>query len=174
MDGLVIDEPQEYARRFIGGEFRGIGAGRHLIHVDEGSYSKFEGNWHVRSGADGGSSYGYPIRKWETGIWLRNSAQCRWDMVKVSGFKRWGVEFDPEFSMADYNNNIGARFERVYGNNNGSACDRDAFNLAIDFSASSRTGASGGFNQRTNLTLGRATRTCASTTSSATAPAIIM
>ncbi len=95
LDGLVIDQPQEYARRFIGGEFRRIGAGRHLIYVDEGSYSKFEGNWHVRSGADGGSSYGYPIRKWETGIWLRNSAQCRWDLVKVSGFKRSGRRVRP-------------------------------------------------------------------------------
>lgn len=153
-DGLVIDQPQEYARRFIGGEFRGIGAGRHLIYVDEGSCSKFEGNWHIRSGADGGSSYGYPIRQWETGIWLRNSAQCRWDLVKVSGFKRWGIEFDPEFNATDYNNNIGARFERVYGNNNGSACDREGFNLAIDFSASARVGGPGGISQRTNLTLG--------------------
>ena len=153
-DGLVIDQPAEYARRFIGGEFRGIGSGRHLIYVDEGAYSKFEGSWHVRSGADIGSSYGYPVRQWDTGIWLRNSAQCRWDMVKVSGFKRWGIEFDPEFNSADYNNNIGARFGRVYGNNNGSACDRAGFNFSVGFTASARTGSAGSIGQRTELTLG--------------------
>lgn len=153
LDGLVIDQHSEYPRTFIGGEFRGIGSGRNLIYVDEAGFSRFDGKWHIRSGADSGSSYGYAIRQWESAIWLRNASQSRWGTVKTSGFLRWGIDFDPEFSFADYNNNIGVRFERVYCNNNGSACDRAGNVFTINWTASSRTGASGGFDQRTNWTL---------------------
>ena len=151
-DGLTIDLLMEYPRRFIGGEFRGIGPGRNLFWVRAG-FSRFEGIWSLRSGADSGSSYGWAIRQWENGIWLRNSAQCRWEQVRGSGFRRWVVDFDPEYNLSDYNNNIGARFERLYGNNNGSACDRPGYVFQIGFTASARTGSSNSVNQRTDLTL---------------------
>lgn len=151
-DGLVINQPQYAERKFIGGEFRGIGSGRNLIRVQNGAYSSFEGIWHIRSGADLGSSYGYASRKWSNGIWLRGCAQARWALVKVAGFKRWGIDTDPQ-SDPTYNNNIGCRFERIYANNCGSTVDRAGNNLAINYTASERTGGNNSTGQRTKLTL---------------------
>lgn len=154
--GLVIDQKGYMPRQFIGGEFRGVGTGTNLIHVDEGGYSRFTGQWHIRSGADLSSSYGYAGRPWETGLWIRNSSQAQWDEVKVSGFSRWAVELDPEYNEADYNNNIAVRFKRVYANNCGSCVDRgpNGLNLTLSYSSSTRTGSANSDNQRTNLTLG--------------------
>ena len=110
LDGLVIDQPQRVSRRFIGGEFRGIGAGRHLIYVDEGCLFEVRGQL-ARPLGQPMADQATAIRsgKWETGIWLRNSAQSRWDLVKVSGFKRWGVEFDPEFNAWPITTTISGR-----------------------------------------------------------------
>jgi hypothetical protein len=153
--GLVINQPSYLPRQFIGGDFRGIGSGTVLIYVDEGGYSRFTGQWHVRSGADLSYSFGYAGRHWETGLWIRNSSQSQWDEIKVSGFSRWGVELDPEYSDADYNNNIGLRFKRIYANNCGSCVDRGSQGLsfALGYTSSSRTGSTNSVGQRTDLTL---------------------
>jgi hypothetical protein len=150
--GLYIDQPGEHPRTFIGGEFRGIGSGTNLIHVNSCAYSKFPGVWHMRSGADNGQSYGYAIRLWENGIWKRGSAMSFWDLVKISGFTRWAIDYDPTNDPVN-NNNIGGRFGRVYANNCGSAVDRTGNDFNIAYSAGNRTGAANSSLQRTNLTL---------------------
>lgn len=152
-DGLFINQSGEYPRVYIGGEFRGIGSGRNVIYVRGAQYCRFAGIWHIRTGADLSFSYGYAARQWENCLWVRGAAYARWEQVRLSGAKRWGVELDIEYSDIDYNNNIGLRFERVYANNCGSACDRPSNVFTIDFTASSRIGGSMGVGQLTNLTL---------------------
>lgn len=154
-NALEFRVPYHKPRRFIGGQFRGIGAGTNLFYVRDVTFSIPEGYWNVRSGHDGGSIYGWPARQWENGIWLRNAGQSLWDFVHVSGFKRFGVQYDPiyDLDLEDYNNNIGQRFQKLYATGCGSRGGTAGYEFTIGFTASSRTGSAGAAAQRTVLTL---------------------
>lgn len=151
--GLEWNITPGHRRIFVGGDFRGIGGGDILLKITAASYSHFFGNWHIRSGADLGSSFAYASRQWETGFWVRGASMTRFGNFTVSGFQRWGIEYDRDPDTTN-NNNIGARFHQVYANNNGSACDRGANSLDLTFTGATNTGPSNGYAQRTNLPLG--------------------
>lgn len=158
-NGLEIRVPYDKPRQFIGGRFRGIGAGINLIYVRDATYSQFYGLWEARSGADGGSGYGWNIRQWENGYFFRNIGQSSWDFVRGSGFLRWAIYFDPTYydpntlPLSEYNNNIGARFKQMYGDASGSRSSAAGYNFDIDYTAVSNTGGSNSYGQRTNFTL---------------------
>lgn len=158
-NGLEILARGEKPRTFIGGEFRGIGSGVNLIYARDVGASQFDGFWHLRSGADLGNGFGWNARQWENGFHLRNIGQSSWNFVRGSGFLRWAVYFDPTyydpgtFPLTDYNNNISCRFKQIYGDYSGSRAAVDGYRFQINYTSGGNTGSSGGFNQRTNLTL---------------------
>lgn len=155
---IVIDQPYYLVRRFIMGHFSAmLGAtGTAVFKISNFAWNhSTEGRWEIWGQPDQWTD-NYTGRTFKHGI--ECTALALWDIESIycRGFKKWGVVMPAAPIDPNLNQNIAAKIGRLKANNCGSVPDRPSSRFSSTYSGGTRTGGSGGNNQRSNLILGTA------------------